>query len=214
MQNLGQHLLRHVLKYLLFAASCLFLALPAFSQSNYSIKPGDSLSVEVLEDPSLNRTLLVLPGGSVNFPFAGTIQVGGKSPLEVQQQITSAIASNFAARPTVFVSVNSVRPDEVTEGFAPPATATIQVFMLGELNSPGPKSIEPGTTFLQAMSLSGGFTNFAATKRLQLRRTGPDGRPAVYTINYRDLSRGSLLSSNVVLLDGDVILVPERRLFE
>ena len=45
----------------------------AFAQQGYQIRPGDVLSVEVLQDPSLNREVLVLPDGSISFPFAGKV---------------------------------------------------------------------------------------------------------------------------------------------
>tara|TARA_R110000737_G_scaffold173313_1_gene198800 strand:- start:73 stop:639 length:567 start_codon:yes stop_codon:yes gene_type:complete len=182
----------------------------AHAQSNYRITTGDTLSVEVLEDPSLNRTLLVLPDGSVNFPFAGTLRVSGRTVSQVQGQIISGISSNFASAPTVFVTVSGIREQTAEQA----SEDGVEIFFVGEVGNPGPQFVAPGTTFLQAISLSGGFTTFAATKRVQLRRTNTSGQPTVFLINYRDLSRGSLLSQNIVLSDGDVILVPERRLFE
>lgn len=205
------------MRYIITAIWCVIFAIGAASmavaQADYRVKPGDSLAVEVLEDPSLNRSVLVLPGGTINFPFAGTLTVAGRTVLEVQQAITAGIASNFAAQPTVFVSVNAVTPLAPTAGGVI-APLTIDIYLLGEVNSPGPKSVEPGTTFLQGMSLSGGFTNFAATKRVQLRRTATNGEQTLFTIDYRALSQGARMTNNITLLDGDVILVPERRLFE
>jgi polysaccharide export outer membrane protein len=72
----------------------------------------------------------------------------------------------------------------------------------------------PGTTVLQLLSQSGGFTPFAATKRLQLRRSADDGAQRMITINYRAIARGAQIAREPTLRDGDVLLVPERRLFE
>jgi polysaccharide export outer membrane protein len=89
------------------------------------------------------------------------------------------------------------------------------IYFLGEVGSVGPVAIEPGTTLLQALSLSGGFTNFAAVRRIQLRRTDPvTGQQYVSEIDYRAIANGARLREDIVLADGDVILVPERRLFE
>ena len=49
------------MKQFLFAIVALLFATAAFAQSGYQIRPGDTLQVEVLEDPSLNRSVLVLP---------------------------------------------------------------------------------------------------------------------------------------------------------
>lgn len=181
----------------------------AGAQGNYLIQPGDHLAIEILEDTSLNRQVLVLPDGNVSFPMAGTLRAGGQTTEQLQRAIASRIAGNFAVAPTVYVSVAGLAPQiegEITNGFL--------VYLVGEVNVPGPKAVEPGTTFLQLMSQSGGFTKFAATKRLQLRRQDANGQQRMYKINYKAISKGAMLSSDPVLREGDVILVPERRLFE
>ena len=192
----------------------------ALAQGEYVVRPGDTLRIEVLEDTSLNRTVIVLPDGRFSFPFAGTVQAGGRSLTQIENAVGSAIASNFATTPNVFVSIASLREVEPAHVAAPRAAApmpdpTISVFFLGEVNAPGGKAVPPGTTFLQALALGGGFSDFAALKRVQIRRTNPiTGAQALYTINYDALARGAELRGNIVLQEGDVILVPQRRLFE
>ena len=55
---------------------------------------------------------------------------------------------------------------------------------------------------------------FAATKRIQLRRVDASGTEKVYLINYKAIEDGSSRNGATVLQEGDVILVPQRRLFE
>jgi polysaccharide export outer membrane protein len=94
-------------------------------------------------------------------------------------------------------------------------TRTIDIYFLGEVNTPGLREVAPGTTLLQALAQSGGLTRFAATRRIQLRRTNPQtGQQWVAEIDYRALANGAALATDITLQDGDVILVPERRLFE
>jgi polysaccharide export outer membrane protein len=187
-------------------------AVTAHAQSDYRIRTGDVLQVEVLEDPGLNRSVVVLPNGQISFPFAGTLSVAGQSIQQVQTTLSGALASNFAAPPTVFVGVQP-RQDAVSSGDVARGPATIDVYFLGEVNSPGLIQVGRGTTLLQAFALSGGPSRFAATKRIQLRRSGPDGVQRVSILNYRALSNGAV-AMDIELKDGDVILVPERRLFE
>ena len=179
---------------------------------NYAISPGDSLRVEVLEDSSLNRNVLVLPDGRISFPLAGSVRAAGLSVGQVERSIASRIAPNFANPPNVFVSVVGIPEREVSAEVEPD---TLLVYMVGEVGQPGPKAVLPGTTILQLLAQSGGFTRFAATNRLQLRRKDDhSGREKLYTIDYRAISRGASLTSDLVLREGDVLLVPERRLFE
>lgn len=195
------------------ALIAIFLATTgAIAQDSYRVKPGDQLSVEVLEDSSLNRTVVVLPDGRFSFPFAGTVRASGRTVSQIQAAVRQAIASNFAVDPTVFVSINPLAdlnaPDE--------SKAKInKIYFVGEVGSPGLREVERGTTLLQALSQAGGFTNFAATKRVQLRRTNAKtGLQSVYQIDYNALANGAAMRNDFPLHDGDVILVPERRLFE
>ena len=200
---------------ILLAGLCsLLLSLQAAgAQSSYTIQPGDTLRIEVLEDPGLNRDVLVAPDGRISIPLAGALGAAGLTVEGLGSQITSSIASNFAAAPTVLVSVAAVAP-KAPRGTGAAATATITVYVMGEANSPGQLVLEPGTTLLQAFASMGGFTPFAATKRIQLRRAGADGIEKIYAISYDAIQAGTSPNGRTTLLDGDVIVIPQRRLFE
>lgn len=184
-----------------------FAAGAVVAQDGYSIRAGDTLRIEVLQDPGLNRTVLVSPDGRVTFPLAGGLPAAGRTLEEVQADLAERLAPNFAAPPNVFVALESLAQPRAATGDK--AVATIDVFVVGEAEGPGKLEVKPGTTVLQAFALMGGFTPFAATKRIQLRRDGK-----TYGLNYDAIERGSSASGTTVLRDGDVILVPQRRLFE
>ena len=204
-------MMRH-LKYILSGLLFAVIGTLAAAQSEYRIQPGDSLQIEVLEDSSLNRAVVVLPDGRFNFPFAGSVQASGRTATQIQSAVAQGIGPNFATTPTVFVSVRpgvaSLETGQLSAGEA------IEVFFLGEVNSPGVILVKRGTNLLQAMAIGGGVTRFAAVKRIQVRRTNPQtGVQNVITLNYQALANGTA-SNSIELRDGDVILVPERRLFE
>lgn len=204
------------MKTLILAALALVVTVSgAIAQDGYRIRAGDTLSIEVLEDSSLNRRVLVTPDGRFSFPFAGSLDAANFTTDQVAQRLSGAIASNFASTPNVFVSVATLRDPPRATGGGTAVAPTITVYFMGEVGDPGERAVAPGTTFLQGLSQSGGLTNFAADRRIQLRRTDPTTLvETVVTINYRALQRGARLSQNVVLAEGDVILVPERGLFE
>ena len=196
-------------------ATLLFLLGPvggAMAQSTYSIQPGDTLQVEVLEDPGLNRNVLVLPDGTFSFPMAGTVRAGGRSVASVSAGLSAEMAKNFAVAPTVLVSVASLAPKSARVANEPDL---MNVYILGEVNVPGRKEILPGTTLIQFLAEAGGLSRFAAEKRIQLRRGGSaGGGETVYRFNYRTMGGSDSISGTTVLAPGDVIVVPERRLFE
>lgn len=185
----------------------------AFAQSSYKIRSGDSLQVEVLEDPTLNRSVLVLPDGSISFPLVGTIPAAGRSIDAVKSDLAAALAGNFAAAPTVFVGVGTLAVARATGGGGVAAARTISVYAMGEVTTPGKADVAPGTTVLQFLAQAGGFTRFAAQKRIQLRRTAKGGDEQVYLFNY-DGTGASGIAGSTRLQAGDVIVVPQRKLFE
>lgn len=199
-----------MIRIILGALLAATLATGAFAQSSYKIRSGDSLQVEVLEDPALNRSVLVLPDGSINFPLVGTIPAAGRSVSDVRADLSAALASNFASAPNVFVGVGTLAA--VTPRAAG-AAATISVYAMGEVAAPGKADVAPGTTVLQFLAQAGGFTRFAAQKRIQLRRTSKAGVEQVYLFNY-DGTGTSGIAGNTRLQSGDVIVVPQRKLFE
>jgi polysaccharide export outer membrane protein len=195
------------MKRVLIAALALLMAAPmAFAQgAGYRIQPGDLLAVTVLEDETLNRQTLVLPDGRISVPLAGAVEAAGQTVEAVERTIADRLASNFAVRPNVFVSVVAVTEEE----------ETFPIYVLGRVGEPGAREVEAGTTLLQAISLAGGFDRFAATKRIQLRRMDPQsGQEQLYVFNYNAVERGAGIEAMITLREGDVVLVPERRLFE
>ena len=189
-------------------------AFPALAQDGYRIKPGDVLSIEVLEDPNLNRSTLVLPDGRISLPLAGTVMAGGRTVEQIQAEITQKLGPNFAAPPNVYVGINALAAPVAPVARGPAVAPTIDVYVMGEAAKPGKFAVAPGTTLLQFLAESGGFSKFAATKRIQLRRVDAAGVEQVYTVDYRALESGAASGGSTVLSDGDVVIVPQRRLFE
>ena len=180
----------------------LLVAPMALAQDSYRIQSGDVLRVEVLEDATLNRSALVLPDGRISLPLAGTVSAGGRSVEAVQADITSALAPNFASAPTVFVGL-----ERLSESVAAGGGGTT-VYVMGEAAKPGKYTVRSGSTILQVLAETGGFTRFAATNRIQLQRGGQ-----VLTFDYRAVERG-MAATPMVVKRGDVIVIPTRRLFE
>ena len=188
----------------------ILLGTMASAQGSYKVRPGDTLQIEVLEDQALNRSALVLPDGTVSVPLVGSVKAGGQTLDAIRSAITAGLAPNFASTPNVFVTVGSLgtRTSSGSGGM-------MDVYIMGAVNNPGKARVRSGTSLLQFLAESGGFTQFAAKKRIQLRRTDrKTGQTAVYKFNYKAIEDGSANVSSIILRRGDVIVVPERRLFE
>lgn len=179
----------------------LLLAPMAMAQDSYRIKAGDVLRIEVLEDATLNRSALVAPDGRVALPLAGTVSAAGRSVEAVQAEIAQKLAPNFAVAPNVYVGLEEIGEPVATGGGT-------RVYVMGEAVEPGRYTVRSGSTILQVLAETGGFTRFAATNRIQIQRGGQ-----VMTFDYRAVERG-LAATPMVVKSGDVIVIPTRRLFE
>src|SRR5262249_23643719 len=80
------------------------------------------------------------------------------------------------------------------------------IYMLGEIRGQGKHVVRSGTTFLQAISIAGGFTPYASKNKITLRRRGADGQESAIPVRYKDVLGGH--QANFVLKPGDTIIVP------
>ena len=189
----------------------------AMAQDGYTIRPGDTLQIEVLEDPGLNRTALVLPDGGISFPMAGSLQAGGRTIDQLRQNLSAALAPNFAVEPNVYVSVAALAQERAATGGGAAARGPVMdVFAVGQVAVPGRIETKQGTTLLQFLAEVGGLTPFAAEKRIELLRTDKkSGAITTYLFNFRTpAGSDARISGSTRLAPGDVVKVPQRRLFE
>ncbi|TDT73648.1 polysaccharide export outer membrane protein [Litoreibacter halocynthiae] len=198
-----------------FLCFALMLAGPVAAKS-YVLQSGDTLRIEVIEDSSLNRNALVLPDGTIAFPMIGQVAAAGLTLSQVREALTSGLAPNFAQRPSLHVAVASIARKETSARAisAPKASDNlITVFGMGELGRPGKLQLQQGSSLLQFLAQAGGTTPYAATKRVQVRRVASaDGITKTYRVNVKKLMQGG--GASFLLAPGDVVIVPERKLFE
>ena len=183
------------------------LAVASWAQ-DYRVRAGDVLQIEVLEDATLNRTAIVLPDGQISLPLAGSVQAAGRSLAQGQADLATRLAPNFATSPTVNLTGNSL--GERAPAAAPRLT---DIYVLGAATTPGKVEVKPGATLLQALAVAGGVTPFAAKKRIQLRRVDKSGVEKVYKFDLDAIERGAA-GGSTRLMSGDVIVIPQRKLFE
>lgn len=190
-----------------WALICLVLLTPAAQAQ--ALKPGDSLSITVLQDPKLDRTVVIDPRGEIAFPLAGHFRARGLTPLAVENILKNKLKNNYKDE-NLDVTVAVVNaPKEIPEEDLKP-----KVFITGEVIRPGSYVVRQPTTLMQAIALAGGVGPFAAKNRIQVRRRAPGGDETIYMFSYQAYEGGYDLEGNITLRAGDVIMVPERRLFE
>jgi polysaccharide export outer membrane protein len=177
---------------------CLVLAMTAISalgvaqEAGYTVKPGDGLEISVWKEPDLQGPVLVTPDGSFSFPLVGQVDANGKTVTDLQQVITERLAK-FISDPVVTVSVREIRGNKV--------------YVIGQVNRPGEFIVNPRVDVMQALSMAGGTTAFAALDDIRiLRRAGPKQESLEF--DYNAVARGKALEQNIELRAGDIVVVP------
>jgi polysaccharide export outer membrane protein len=183
----------------------LTLFLGTADAQTYRIQPGDTLGIVVWQDEKLNRDVLVGPDGMISFPLAGRIRAGGATVEAVEKALARGLKKLYTTELDVSVAIRSLAQEEEETGRV--------IYVTGEVKAPGKFEIKTPTTVLQAIALSGGVTEFAAQRRIQVIRKIKQ-REVVYTFNYSKYERGKDLEGNIYLRAGDVVVIPEGGLFE
>lgn len=158
----------------------------------YQVQPGDILQVTVWKEEDLQREVLVRPDGGISFPLAGDVQAAGRTVDQVQEELAAKIES-YIPEPVVTVAVKQVVGN--------------RVYVVGRVNKPGEIIMGHELTVMQALSLAGGVTPFAALNRVHVLRRD-NGVERSIPFRYGDVEKGRGLSQNIVLQNGDVVVVP------
>jgi polysaccharide biosynthesis/export protein len=177
--------------------------------SAQTLKPGDTLSITVLQDPKLDRTVVVDPLGEIAFPLAGHIRARGLTPVALENILKNKLKPNYKDEALDVTVAIANAPKDIPEDDLKP-----KFFITGEVIKPGSYVIRQPTTLMQAIALAGGVGPFAAKQRIQVRRRVAGGDETIFMFNYKAYEAGADLEGNISLRTGDVIMVPERGLFD
>ena len=176
----------------------------------YRLRPGDVLDVNVIQDPKLNRQIVVAPDGYVAFPLAGRFRAGGLTASAVESALKKGLQKQFTTELDVTVSYIQSEKRELKDA----KDAEYTVYVTGEVAKPGAFVVpKRPPTVLQAIALSGGLGPFAAARRIHVIRKVSGGE-RVFPFDYKLYERGHNLEGNITLRNGDVVVVPERGLFQ
>jgi polysaccharide export outer membrane protein len=129
-------------------------AFGAVAQDAYTLSAGDEVAIVVFGEDDLTMDIKLNENGQINFPLLGSINAGGMSVAELEETITRELSGAYLVNPDVRVSVAEYR----------------QLFINGEVNTPGGYDYKPGLTLDKAVALAGGFTEKASKERVTLTR--------------------------------------------
>jgi polysaccharide export outer membrane protein len=161
------------------------------STTDYRLRLGDKLRIEVHRDSQMSQSVQIRPDGKITLPLVGDIAAFDRTPSELRDDITREL-TEYITRPVVTVIV--------VEATAPLA------YVVGEVASPGAVTFQGETlTALQAIALAGGLKDFADRRHIRVLRPSILGH-TVIEFDYRRAIDGR---APVYLQPGDTVVVPD-----
>lgn len=168
------------------------MAVSHAEDAGYKVLPGDILSISVWKEPELQGPVMVRPDGGITFPLVGEVDARGKTVSDLQKLITDRL-SKFISDAVVTVSVQEVKGNKI--------------YVIGQVTRPGDFVVNPSVDVMQALSMAGGTTPFAALGSIMiLRRSGAS--QVSLPFSYTEVIKGKQLQQNIQLQSGDIVVVP------
>ena len=159
---------------------------------DYRLQPGDEIELSVWGEEELQRIVLIRPDGKFGYPLAGEILAAGRTTAEIQIELTRRLET-YIPEAVVTISVTGIEGN--------------RIYVIGQIQNPGRFVMNPTINVLQALSLAGGTTPFAALNDIIIIR-GSGTKQRVLRFAYKDVEKGRNLEQNIQLESGDVVVVP------
>lgn len=163
----------------------------AGTTADYRMVPGDKLRIEVYKDQQLSQSLQIRPDGKITLPLIGDVPAAGATPRELAGTLTERLKEYLTAPVVTVIVAEAVPP---------------MIYVLGEVNTPGAQPLSTPVTVLQALSVAGGFKDFAKPNDIKILRKKPDG--SILTIKFNYKSAIASTGAPMMLQAGDTVIVP------
>ena len=161
----------------------------ATDSDDYIIGPEDVLYIHIWKEEAMTKTVPVRMDGKISLPLLDDIRAEGLTPLQLKQALIKKLKESIE-NPSVSVTVMEAN--------------SFKAYVIGEVKTPGVVRLKSKTTFLQLITVVGGFNEWANQKKILVIRKekGADKR---FYINYKKVISGD--EADVEIQRGDRIVV-------
>jgi polysaccharide export outer membrane protein len=170
----------------------------AAKPGDYRLGPGDSIKVQVYQNPELSMELRVSESGVVNYPLIGQLQLGGLTVTEAERAIAKGLKDkDILKAPQVSINVAQVRGN--------------QVAVLGQVQKPGRFPLETTTVRVSEMLAAAGGVTPQGDDRVVVTGTR-NGQPFRKEVDVQALFAGQS-ADDITLQPGDTLFVAKAPMF-
>lgn len=166
---------------------------------DYRLSVGDSIRVQVFQNPDLTVEARISDNGAISYPLIGTVELAGLSIAAAEKKIADALRTgNYLVRPQVNIVLLQVRGN--------------QVAVLGHVNRPGRFPLDTvNTRVTEVLAMAGGATAIGSDSVIL---TGTrQGKPFRKVIDITALFMVESAENDVLIAGGDALFVPRAPMF-
>jgi len=184
---------------LLFVAACIRVASAQDALPEYKLGPGDTIRIQVFQNPNLTLETRVNENGIITYPLIGSARIGGLSIAEAEQRIASALqGGGFIKQPQVNILLLQNRGNQVS--------------VLGLVTRPGRFPLETFNMRVSEMlAIAGGIAPGGAD--VVILSGTRDGKPFQKEIDIASVFLDKRLQDDVLVRGGDTIYVHRAPMF-
>ncbi len=164
--------------------------------SPMALTPGDVLDVKFFYTPTLNETQMVRPDGKIALQLIGEVEVEGKTPAELRDELQGLYANHLKA-PEITVVIRLFH--------------NRCVFVGGQVITPGIVEMPGKMTVLEAVMRAGGFDLREAEIRNVVVIRHRNGERYGYSINLKPALIGNEVQP-FYLEPKDIVYVPRTEI--
>jgi len=147
------------------------------SDNDYRLGANDKLHLTVYGEDDLSGDFQVDSSGMLRIPLIGDMKVAGMTAHDLETFVENQLGNGYLKDPRVSVEVTQYRP----------------VYVIGEVNKPGPYSYAGNMSALNAIALAGGFTEKAVESTVYIRHEGDTEEQPVSTDQLTRIRPGDVL---------------------
>ena len=169
------------------------------ADANYRFGPGDRLVLFLTGEVEKSTQLTVTRDGFVVIPAVGQVNVAGLTRAQLEDalytrlgRVYSGVRRGPGATTRFYIDVSSMGAN--------------QIYVNGDVKSPGSYRISRAGTVMNALYLAGGPTGNGSMRAVQVKRNGE----TVATLDIYDYALRGDASHDVRLESNDVVFVPPR----
>jgi len=170
---------------------------PSVLVKSYKMSVGDQIQITVWKNPELSVSEPVRPDGKISMPLVGDIMAVGLTPEELSAKIEAKL-TNYVRAPNVTVILTSLQGHAFLSRIRVTGSVTSNISM----------PYHQGMTVLDAILEAGSVDLYADANNTKLHRRTKKGAVS-YDIRLKDIMQGGDMRTNITLMPGDIITVPE-----